>query len=151
MVEVIFSKEVTGVAKAGEVKKVADGFALNFLLPENLAELATPDKLKNLQAKRISLRRQEQRRQTTYKMLKQKLNNRSLTLSAKASASGSLYAGVQIEEIVKIIKEQLGIELLAKQIVLDAAIKSLGEYQVKIALGDEAAQLILKVIAQNHE
>ncbi len=145
MVEVIFLKEVRGVAKIGEVKKVADGFALNFLLPQNLAELATSDKLKNLEAKCVSLWRQERKRQLLNKKLQQSLNNRLLTLTVKASAAGNLYAGVQAEEIAKIIKKQLGIELLPKQIALDAPLKSLGEYPIKIILDNVTAQLIIKL------
>jgi large subunit ribosomal protein L9 len=144
---VIFIKDVPSVARAGEVKEVADGYGRNFLLPKGLATLATPAALKEAESLRqVEARRQGQSDEEA-RATAEKLNNFSLTLKARAGARGRLYGAITSSDIAREIQAQTGCQVNKRKIKLEEPIHQLGEYEVAIKLTKELAPK-LKIVVE---
>jgi len=134
--EVILIKDVDKIGRAGTVVKVKDGFARNLLLPNKLAIEVTPGNLKRLeQDKQKNLEVLEKKKQEAL-VLKERLDNLSLTISATAQDEKSLYGSVTAQDVSNALKEE-GIEIEKSLIILDEPIKSLGIYEIPVKLHPE--------------
>ncbi|BAI79547.1 50S ribosomal protein L9 [Deferribacter desulfuricans SSM1] len=131
--KVIFLKDVKGVAKAGEIKNVKDGYARNFLFKKNLAVEATPANIKKLEEKKLRMQEAEIQKQQDAENLAKKLNEVVVKLSKKAGENGKLFGAVTAAELEEELNK-LGIKIDKKQIDLQEPIKQTGEYNVKINL-----------------
>lgn len=134
MAQVIFTQNIRGVAQMGDIKKVADGYARNFLFPRKMAVLATPDNLK--QVKVLKQKRMEtlEKDKETTKALAEKIQNTTLEIARAASEEDTLYDGLDAAEISAYLKKQnLGIE--PEAVLLKEPIKKLGEFSVELDLG----------------
>jgi large subunit ribosomal protein L9 len=146
--KVLLTKDVKGLGKSGDVKEVSDGHARNFLIPKHLALPATSSVLAQVQ-------KEEQERQLKivrdierFMKIKGKLENKTITIKAKASKS-ILFAGLHEKEIAHAIGENLGIEVSPDFIILPGPIKSVGVHEVKIRFAkDQEALVKLDVIAE---
>ncbi len=131
--KVLLIQDVYNLGRAGDVKKVANGYGRNFLLPQGLAVLATPGALK--QVDRIRVQADEKRVVLNEEMsiVAEKLAEVKLTYPVKASETGKLYGSVTTQMIVDSIKQETGVEISRSQV--DAQpIRLLGVQQVKIRL-----------------
>jgi large subunit ribosomal protein L9 len=132
-VEVILEKTVPKLGLVGEVVKVADGYARNFLLPQGIAKLATPH-MQMVVAKRVKhVREQELQEQEIAQSLATQLSEVTLNFEVKASEDGKLFGSVSATDIAKALKEK-GFELDKKHIHLDEPMKELGVYTVPLKL-----------------
>jgi large subunit ribosomal protein L9 len=132
--EVILKQTVKGVGKPGDIVKVSDGHARNYLLPRKLAVEATPQ---NLRAHQKLLQRKdiEQDMQDSHRLnLATQISELTCNVQKQASEDDRLFGSVSHVDILHFLKDK-GIELDKKQIVLDKPIKSLGEHEVTIKLG----------------
>ncbi|KKS41893.1 50S ribosomal protein L9 [Candidatus Kuenenbacteria bacterium RIFCSPLOWO2_12_FULL_42_13] len=144
--KIILLKNVEKLGKAGEIKNVADGFALNFLLPKKMAEAATEQKIKkarNQENKKILAR--EKNLAENDKLLA-RLNGLKLEIKAKASDSGKLFAGLSAEDIAKELKTQKNIDIAAKRIRLEKHIKEVGEHGVEIDVENQKRASIVVAV-----
>jgi len=127
--KVLLLEDVYNLGRAGDIKKVADGYGRNFLLPQNLAVLATPGALK--QADHI--REQANTRRTALNQelggIAEQLAEVELTFPAKASETGKLYGSITTQMIADRIKEDLGFDIDRRQLDTQP-IRSLGEHMV---------------------
>src|SRR4051812_28952556 len=102
--KVIFTKDVSGVARMYDVKNVADGYALNFLFPRNLAQRATSEVVKNLgemkAANEVEAKVQENLLIKSLETLKDSV----ITLKGKSNDKGHLFSGIHGEELSKALK-----------------------------------------------
>lgn len=134
MAQVIFLQNIKGIAQIGDVKKVADGYARNFLFPRQLAVLATETALKtveNLKQKRLMALKKDQE---TARALAEKLQEFTLKIERAANAEGTLYDGLDATEISSYLKKNLfGLE--PEAILLPQPIKKVGEYTAEIDIG----------------
>jgi large subunit ribosomal protein L9 len=134
MAQVIFLQNIRGVAQIGDVKKVADGYARNFLLPRKLAVLATEEALKTvkvLKQKRLAALEKDK---DTALALVEKLKEFTLRIERTASAEGTLYDGLDATEVSSYLKKNhLGLE--PEAVLLQEPIKKIGEYAVEVDLG----------------
>jgi large subunit ribosomal protein L9 len=131
--KVLLIQDVYNLGRAGDVKKVANGYGRNFLLPQGLAVLATPGALK--QVDRIRVQADEKRIVLNEEMsiVAEKLAEIKLTYPVKASETGKLYGSVTPQMIVDSIDQEAGVEISRSQV--DAQpIRLLGVHQVKIRL-----------------
>jgi len=131
--KVLLIQDVYNLGRAGDVKKVANGYGRNFLLPQGLAVLATPGALK--QVDRIRVQADEKRIVLNEEMsiVAEKLAEVKLTYPVKASETGKLYGSVTPQMIVDSIDQETGVEISRSQV--DAQpIRLLGVHQVKIRL-----------------
>ena len=138
--EVLLLKDVYKLGMAGDVKRVADGYGRNFLIPQGMAMLATPGAL--TQSDRIRSSAQEQRARLNQELTAvfEELNGLQLNFPVKAGETGKLYGSVTTEMISQAIMEIKGIELDRSQIVSEP-LRSLGVHTV-------SARLTLDLIAE---
>ena len=146
--EVILRQAVENLAKPGDVVKVKNGYARNYLLPHNLAYEATPGNLKRIQQERDRLEAAENQRRGTAQELATKLEQVSLTFSARVGEEGKLFGSVTASDIAQQLEQQ-GYHLEKRQIDLHEPIKSLGVYRVPIRLhADVKPEIRVWVIKQ---
>ena len=134
--EVILTKDVNKIGKAGAVVKVKDGFARNFLMPKGLATVVTPGNLKKLEADKQKIFLESEKRKGLANDLKSRLDSLSLTISALAQEDENLYGSIVAVDICNALKEE-GIEIDKGCIILDNPIKALGIYEIPLILHPE--------------
>ncbi len=148
--KVIFIEDVTNVAKAGEVKEVADGYVRNYLIPRKLAVLATPSALKNLEADlKIRVRKKAQT-DSEFAALAQQLEGKEITLKAKAGAKARLYGSITSADIAAGL-EKAGIIIDKRKIALSKPINQLGNYEIAIKLSRDFAPKIRVIVAEKEK
>jgi large subunit ribosomal protein L9 len=134
--EVILRQAVENLGKPGEVVKVKNGYARNYLLPRDLAYEATPGNLKRIQLERDRLEAAENDRRDTAQQLAAKLEQVSLTFSARVGDEGKLFGSVTATDIAQQLEAQ-GFHVEKRQIDLHEPIKALGVYRVPVRLHAE--------------
>jgi len=141
--EVILKKDIKGVGKKGDLVKVSDGHARNYLLPRKLAVEANAENKKVLQQKakqfELKLKRQDKKREELAKTIAAI----SCTIKKQVSDDDRIFGSVSHVDIVKCLRDE-GISVEKKQINLDKPIKTLGVHPVKIKLG-KGTETVLKV------
>ncbi|MCX5712359.1 MAG: 50S ribosomal protein L9 [Candidatus Omnitrophica bacterium] len=144
--EVILSKDIERVGKAGEVIKVKDGYAMNFLLPNGLAVLKTQGNIKMLEQNKQKKLQEEEKSKESSRQLAEKLSGLSLTISVLVKEEEKLYGSITTQEISAALKEE-GIEIDKNTIMLDESIKALGIYEIPVKLHPQvSAKLKLWVV-----
>ncbi len=133
--EVILKKDVQNIGEAGDIVNVKDGYARNFLLPQNLAEVATKGAKENREKNitRIKLK-QEKLHAEALETAKKIESIEILEFSAKAGESGKLFGAITTKKLAEEIKAKSGIEVDRKTISLDAPINKLGKFNMTIKL-----------------
>ncbi|MFO7583419.1 MAG: 50S ribosomal protein L9 [Anaerolineales bacterium] len=131
--KILLTKDVYKLGRAGDIKKVADGYGRNFLLPQGLAVLATPGALR--QTDRIREEATKRRAALNQEMgsVAEVLNGISLAFAAKAGETGKMYGSITSQDVADAIKEKTGIEVKRQQVDLQS-VRELGEYTASIRL-----------------
>ncbi|MBU6080042.1 MULTISPECIES: 50S ribosomal protein L9 [Allobacillus] len=147
--KVIFTKDVKGKGKKGEVKDVAIGYANNYLLKNNLAVEATPGNLKQLEAQKEKQKEKAKQELEEAKKLKETVENLTVELSAKSGDSGRLFGSITSKQIAEELKKTHQIKVDKRKIELDDPIRSLGFTNVPVKLHqDVTATLRVHVVEQ---
>ena len=131
--EIILRQAVENLGKPGDVVKVKSGYARNYLLPHGLAYEATPGNLKRIQQERERLDAAENERRGAAQLIAEKLEQVSLTFSARVGDEGKLFGSVTAGDIAAQLEAQ-GFHIEKRQIDLHDAIKALGVYRVPVRL-----------------
>ncbi len=131
--KVLLLKDVYKLGRAGDVKRVADGYGRNFLLPQNLAVLATAGAMKQAESirKQATIRRAALNEEMS--SVAEVLSTLTLTFSSKAGETGKLYGSITNQMIADAIKEKSGVEVESHQIDIQP-IRTLGEKKAQIRL-----------------
>lgn len=132
--QVILLQDVNKLGKKGEVVKVNDGYARNFILPKKLGLEATEKNLKDLAIQKAE---EEKRQQEIYEeavTLGKELEKQKVTLQIKGGEGGKTFGSITAKEISAGLKEQSGIEIDKKKLVLADAIKTAGTFKVGVKL-----------------
>ncbi len=135
--KVIFTKDVKGKGKKGEVKDVSTGYAQNYLLKNNLAVEATPGNMKQLQAKKQKQKEQAQEELEEAKRLKGTVEELTVELSAKSGEGGRLFGSITSKQIADELKKSHDIKVDKRKIELDEPIRALGYTNVPVKLHNE--------------
>jgi len=145
--KVILLKDVAKVGRRYEVKELADGYARNFIIARSLGMMADAKNLKKLEGlkKRVGLSQQLEGASLTRQL--EKLGSLKVCLKAKANPEGHLFAGVHPDQIVKQLQADQGISFPSEAVVLEKAIKTVGEHLIKIKIADQIGQFLLVVEA----
>ena len=123
------------ILKTKEVKNIADGYARNYLLPNKLAVIATPElEQKALEEQKNLEKNQEQNKEENQAKIKA-LQNKTVKINVKANEEGGLFAALKESEIAEAIKKQLKIELDPKNIKFNEPVKKVGKFEINIELG----------------
>ena len=131
--EIILRQSVENLGTTGDVVKVKSGYARNYLLPHGLAYEATPGNLKRIQQERDRLEAAENERRGAAQTLAERLEQVSLTFSARVGEEGKLFGSVTAADIAQQLEAQ-GFHLEKRQIDLHEPIKALGVYRIPIRL-----------------
>jgi large subunit ribosomal protein L9 len=132
--KVIFLNDVKNVAKKYDIKDVSDGYARNFLLPNKLAETATPAAIKKLDSMRAEHEKEDKEARAHLEALAKKINEIKIQFELKADKSGVVFGSVNKETILKAMREHKLIGAERIDIDLKYPIKELGEFSVPIDL-----------------
>lgn len=135
--KVIFSVDVRGQGKKGEMKEVSDGYARNFLIPRGLAAEATVDNINAMKLKEKAKAAQLAKDKALAEENAKKLTGIQVIIRAKAGNAGKLFGAVTSQEISDALKAQHGIDIEKNKIVQAEPIKTFGSYTVKAKLGFE--------------
>lgn len=131
--EVILRQAVENLGKPGEVVKVSNGYARNYLLPRGVAFEATPGNLKRIQQERDRLEAAENERRDAAQGVATKMEQVQLTFSARVGDEGKLFGSVTSADIAQQLELQ-GFHVEKRQIDLHEPIKALGVYRIPIRL-----------------
>ncbi len=134
--EVILTKDVEGIGKAGAVLKVKDGFARNYLLLKNLAVEVTAANMKGIEQEKLRREQKEEKSKKAAEELKNRLSALSLTIAVLTQEKDKLYGSIAAQEIQKALKDE-GFEIAKEAILLEEPIKTLGIFQVPLKLHPE--------------
>ena len=132
--KVIFLKDVQRVGKKYDIKNVNDGYALNFLFPQKLAEMATPKALADLEKrqKEVIVEREIQE-DLLIKNLEQ-IKGKIVTIRGKANEKGSLFSSIHKKEIKEQLEKEHKIEIGEDFIMLEKPIKEIGEFEIPVEI-----------------
>ncbi|NVY96573.1 50S ribosomal protein L9 [Lactobacillus sp. DCY120] len=133
---VIFTEDVRGKGKRGQVKEVADGYAQNFLIKNGKAKLATPAAMGELKAQKQAEQRVKDEEKAGAQMIKDVLEKDEtvVELTSKAGTDGRLFGSIPSKQIVQALAQQYKIELDKRKLDLPEPIKVLGYTNVKVKL-----------------
>ncbi len=147
--DIVLLEDVKALGKKGQVVKVTDGYARNYILPRKLGVEATPKNLNELKLQKANAEKMAARQLQEAKELGGKLSAASVTVAIKAGENGKAFGSVSGKEIAKAVSEQLGLELDKKKLVLPEPLKVLGVHQVPVKLHkDVTARLTVNVVAE---
>lgn len=144
--QVILLRDVAGVGQKGNVKNVSDGYALNFLIPNRLAEMATKEKIQTRQKEEAITKAEMKMREKEWIALVQKLDGKKLEMKANASPQGHLYEKISGEQIATAAEKEWKVTLPAHAVQPKMAIKQTGEWPVEIRLGEHKATITVAVV-----
>lgn len=145
--EIVLLEDVKALGKKGQIVKVNDGYARNFILPKKLGVEATSKNLNDLKLKKANEARVAAEQLAEAKALAEKIGELSVTVSIKAGEGGRTFGSVSTKEIAKAAADQLKLDIDKKKMVLPEPIKSLGTFEVPIKLHKEVtAKLRVKVV-----
>ena len=147
--QVILMEKVVNLGNLGDVVKVKDGFARNFLIPHGKAKRATPDNLKAFEARRAELERAQAETLAKAQERAAKLQGLTVQISQKAGVDGRLFGSVGNFDIVEALGTQ-GIEIERSQVRMpQGPLKQVGEYPIEVALhSDVLATITVSVLGE---
>jgi large subunit ribosomal protein L9 len=148
--EVILLERVEKLGHIGDVVKVKDGFARNFLLPRKKALRANEANRKVFEANRERIEAENATRRVEAEKESKTLEGVSVTLIRQASNTGQLYGSVAVRDLVDVLTAD-GHKVNKAQIVLDRPIKAIGVYEVRVALHPEVAVTVKVNVARSPE
>jgi len=143
--EIILRETIDTLGRAGQVVKVADGYARNFLLPRKLAYIVTPGNMKVIEAERNNLLRKEATQKNDAEKLKELIEKLELVIRRKTGENEALYGSVTNGDVAELL-EAKGYQIEKRKIHMDDHIKTLGTFEIPIRLfKDVMATVKLKV------
>lgn len=132
--EIILLEDVKSLGKKGEVVKINDGYARNFIIPKKLGVEATNKARNELKQQKAAEEKRQQEIYDEAAALGDKLKAVNVKLEIKTGDNGKVFGSVSTKEIAAALKEQYDIDLDKKKMVLNDAIKNVGTYKVPVKL-----------------
>ncbi len=145
--EVVLLEDVKALGKKGQIVKVNDGYARNFILPKKLGVEATSKNLNDLKLQKANEARQAAEQLAAAKEQAAKIEKLTVTLSMKAGESGKAFGSISSKEIAAAAMDQFGLEIDKKKLVLPESLKTFGVHEVPLKLHkDVTAKLAVKIV-----
>ena len=147
--EIILLKDIDSLGERHELVKVKPGYARNYLIPTKLALVANATNRAKLDKLRADEAAHEADRIAEFRTLATKLEGQVLRIGAKAGTSGKIFGSVTSVQIVKALKDQMGIEVIRKKVELPEEVKVLGEYTAVVNFHPEVQTTVkLEVVEE---
>ncbi len=146
--EVILLERVAKIGQMGEVVRVKDGFARNYLLPKGKALRATKENRSRFETMKVELEARNLEQKSEAEKIAKKLDGQSFTVLRQAAEGGQLYGSVSPRDLAALVSEK-GFALNRAQIALNTPIKAIGLHKVPISLHPEVEVAITVAVARN--
>ena len=144
--QIVLLEDVKSLGKKGEVVKANDGYARNFILPKKLGVEATPANLAKLKQQKAREAKIAEELLNEARTLSDGMAGKVIRMKAKVGEGGRLFGAIASKEIAQEIRNQLGLDVDKKKIVLPEPIKTLGKHEISIKLHkDVTAKLDVEV------
>ncbi len=148
--QVILLEKVANLGNLGDVVKVRDGYARNFLIPSRTARRATPAAIKDFEAKRVDLEKAAGDKLVAAQALGEKMNGRTVHITQKAGVDGRLFGSVTNADIAEALDKQ-GYKVEKAQVRLpNGPLKTVGDHPVSIALHTDVLSDITVSVLGEH-
>jgi large subunit ribosomal protein L9 len=148
IMQVILLHDVDRVGHEGELLKVADGYARNFLIPRGFAVPATKGTLKDLEARRVSIERKDGEKRDAALKIAEDLRGKTILVKHVTGEGTKLHGTVTTQQIAEAAKAQLGLNLDKRDLELGEPIREIGDYLVSARIyKDVTAQLPIRVVS----
>lgn len=131
--KVLLIKDVYKLGRAGDVKRVADGYGRNFLLPQGLAVLATSGALKQVEVIKAQATQRRAALNSELGSVAEVVSGKMLTFASRAGETGKLYGSITSQMIVDALNEKFSLKLERRQVEVEP-IRTLGEHKARIHL-----------------
>ena len=131
--KVILLKDVKGTGKQGEIKEVADGYGQNFLVKKGLAVVANNENMNKLAGQKAHEQHEIDVAVAKAQEIADKINGKTLTVTAKAGEGGRLFGSVTAKEVAAEIDKQFAVKVDKRKITMDD-IKNFGSYKIQVKL-----------------
>jgi large subunit ribosomal protein L9 len=148
--KVLLIKDVYKLGRAGDIKKVADGYGRNFLIPQSLGVLATPGAMKQIDHIRNQATSKRSALNTELGGLAEQLKGVVVTFGTKAGETGKLYGSVTTQMIADAVNEKIGSTIDRRNIEVQP-IRTLGEYKAHVRLTIDLIPEILVIVHREGE
>ena len=146
--KVILTSDVKPLGTRGTLVDVKDGYANNYLLPHQLAVVATPGAMKQLEQQQHAKKRKQAEEVANAQDIATQLEETIIKVSAKAGGNGRLFGTITNAQVAEALHEQIGVTIDRHKIELKDGIKALGTYPVEIRLGNNViAKSAVQVVA----
>ncbi len=132
--KIILLKDEKKLGKKGDMINASDGYARNYIIPQGIGVEATPANINDLKLQKANEKKVADEKLEEAKALAEKLSSVTVTTTIKTGAGGRAFGSISSKEIAEECKNQHGITLDKKKIVLDDAIKAPGTYNVQVKI-----------------
>ncbi len=145
--QVILKQDVEKIGRRGDIVDVSRGYVRNFLVPRNLAEVATPAKMEEAQRRMAEAAERERRMAERAGEVAEILNKSVITIEARTGEDERIFGSITAANIASAIERARGVRLDRRRIRLEEPIKSLGTHQVPVQVhGDVEASVKIIVV-----
>ena len=148
--KILLLKDVYHLGHAGDVKKVADGYGRNYLIPQGYAVLATPGSLKQADAIRTKAEVVRKQLNTEMSAVAERINGTWITFASKAGETGKLYGSITSQMVAEKITEKAGVEIDKRMIDIQP-IRTLGEHKAHVRLTIDIVPVINVLVHREGE
>ena len=148
--EVILKKDVDGLGDEGDIKKVAQGYARNYLLPYGFAVIKNDTNLKKLEAERETIQARKDQKLSESKSIADKIDGLELSFVENTAETGKLFGSIGQTDLQMALKEK-GFDIEKKKIHIAETIKNIGEYSAEISFYNNIKAKIKIVVTQKEE
>jgi large subunit ribosomal protein L9 len=145
-VKVILKQDVPNLGRTGEVKRVADGYARNYLIPQGMAVRATASAMKDFEHRQEVQARKHERMKKRAETLARQLTAHTLTFEVKTGETGQLYGSITNADIAEALQEEVGVEIDRRDIPLAEPIREVGEHFVPVHLMEDVEPQVRVVV-----
>ena len=146
--QVILKQDVKGQGKAGDLVKVSDGYARNYLLPRGLAVEANAQAMSEYKSKQSAKKHHEEMERKAAEEARAKLEGKTIKLKAKGGSGGRLFGSITPKEVAEALLRDFGIEIDRRKIAIDGDIKTFGTYTALVKLYPEIAATLYLVVEE---
>ena len=148
--KILLLKDVYHLGHAGDVKKVADGYGRNYLIPQGFAVMATPGTLKQAESIRAKAEVIRKQMNTEMSAVSERINGTWITFASKAGETGKLYGSITSQMVAEKISEKAGIEIDKRMIDIQP-IRTLGEHKAHVRLTIDIVPVINVLVHREGE
>ncbi len=142
---VIFLQDVPRVGKRHDIKEINGGYAMNFLFPKKLAEMATPKAIAELEKRKKNIAIEREVQEDLLARNLEEVKGKVITIKGKANELGHLFSAIHKKEIIEAMKSQHHADISEEFIVLEKPIKEVGEHEIPIEIKDKKSSFKLIV------